>query len=242
MENHPYTDKNGDSATIPAGFAVSQVEGENIIDDGLVVIDSNGNEFVWVPVSNYAEFVRREGYYDGNEQTYLQFCGESDSTGQNTNNEIEESETTKKESQEMYTSIQKNAGFYIGRYESGKDNAGNVIIQKGATVYNNIPWSRNGQMNEESKEIAGELDGTKDGAIELSRNFDTFNNYTNVTSTLIYSVQWDAIMKWMENIPNINAEGKTYIQDSTGMGWYSDNSQSTIHLTGISVDNKKVIV
>ena len=38
------------TVTIPAGFAVSQVEGENTIEDGLVIIDSNGNEFVWVPV------------------------------------------------------------------------------------------------------------------------------------------------------------------------------------------------
>ena len=31
---------------IPTGFAVSQVEGENKVDDGLVIIDSEGNEFV----------------------------------------------------------------------------------------------------------------------------------------------------------------------------------------------------
>ena len=50
LENQPYTDKNEDTATIPAGFAVSQVEGENTIADGLVIIDSNGNEFVWIPI------------------------------------------------------------------------------------------------------------------------------------------------------------------------------------------------
>lgn len=52
LENQTYTDKNGDVATIPAGFAVSQVEGENIIKDGLVIIDTNENEFVWIPVEN----------------------------------------------------------------------------------------------------------------------------------------------------------------------------------------------
>ena len=36
------------TVTIPAGFAVSQVEGKNSIEDGLVIIDKNGNEFVWV--------------------------------------------------------------------------------------------------------------------------------------------------------------------------------------------------
>ena len=39
-------------AIIPRGFKVSSVTEEQKIDDGLVVIDKNGNEFVWVPVPN----------------------------------------------------------------------------------------------------------------------------------------------------------------------------------------------
>ena len=34
---------------IPAGFAMTNIEGENSIEDGLVIIDSNGNEYVWIP-------------------------------------------------------------------------------------------------------------------------------------------------------------------------------------------------
>ena len=58
LENQPYIDKNGDTATIPAGFEVSQIEGENTIKDGLVIIDKNGNEFVWVPVEDFNDFKR----------------------------------------------------------------------------------------------------------------------------------------------------------------------------------------
>ena len=58
LENQLYKDKNEDTATIPAGFAVSQVEGENTIDDGLVIIDKNGNEFVWIPVSDINEMAQ----------------------------------------------------------------------------------------------------------------------------------------------------------------------------------------
>ena len=50
IDNTTYTDTNGDIATIPAGFAVSQAEGENTIENGLVIIDDNENEFVWIPV------------------------------------------------------------------------------------------------------------------------------------------------------------------------------------------------
>ena len=71
-------------------------------------------------------------------------CGESDATGNNTNSEVKESKTTQKEAQEMYKSIEKNGGFYVGRYEAGKGDNENVIIQKGATVYNYVTWSRNG--------------------------------------------------------------------------------------------------
>ena len=43
------------------------------------------------------------------------------------------------------------------------------------------------------------------------------------------------------NLRFTNATGSLtkYIQDSTGMGWYADNSGDTIHKTGIDVDNNK---
>lgn len=50
MENTIYTDKNNQTAVIPAGFAVSQVVGENTIKDGLAIIDSIGNEYIWIPI------------------------------------------------------------------------------------------------------------------------------------------------------------------------------------------------
>lgn len=52
LEITTYKDKNKNTVTIPAGFAVSQVDGENTIDNGLVIIDKNGNEFVYIPVNN----------------------------------------------------------------------------------------------------------------------------------------------------------------------------------------------
>ena len=52
LETKEYIDSNGDIAIIPSGFAISQVEGEQTIEQGLVVIDSSGNEFVWIPVND----------------------------------------------------------------------------------------------------------------------------------------------------------------------------------------------
>ncbi len=58
FENTEYEDKNGEKVTIPAGFAVSQVEGENTVEDGLVIIDTRGNEFVWIPVNDINEMAQ----------------------------------------------------------------------------------------------------------------------------------------------------------------------------------------
>ena len=236
-ENQPYTDKNGDTVTIPAGFAVSQVEGENTIDDGLVIIDKNGNEFVWIPVSkeNFnTQFQRRTGYYAGNLQSMTDY-GEADNTGNNTNTEVTESVTTQKEAQEMYQSVYDNEGFYIGRYETGKDSSGNVVVQKGVSVYNNVTWSKNKTMNEE--DIVNGTESNPDGAIELARKFYTESGYTDVTSTLCYGVQWDATLTW------IDSEYTGFAKASTGKGNYNEdvniNSwKGNVALTGSSEDYK----
>ena len=211
------------TVTVPAGFKVAEDSGSTL-DEGIVIEDKNTNQFVWVPVSkeNFdTQFVRRAGYYNGNLQSMTNY-GEADGnseTGANTNTGVTESETTKKEVQEMYQSVYNNEGFYIGRYEAGKDINGNVVIQKGANVYNNVTWSKNKTMNEES-----EVEGTEsnpDGAIELARNFDTDNGYTTVTSTLCYGVQWDATLTW------IDPDYTGFAKDSSGKGYYNASAPTT---------------
>ena len=47
-----YKDNDDNQAVIPAGFTVSDVDGESTIENGLVVKDENDNEWVWIPVSS----------------------------------------------------------------------------------------------------------------------------------------------------------------------------------------------
>ena len=177
------------------------------------------------------EFVRRAGYSSGTEQSTTDY-GEANAEGINveidgTKIGVTESSTTVQEAKEMYASVKRNEGFYIGRYEAGKDSSGNVVIQKGADVYNNVPWSKNGTMNEETA-----TENTQDGAIELARNFDTANNYTTVTSTLCYGVQWDAALTF------IDPEYTGFAKNSEEMGWYKDNYQkgNADYKTGIDTE------
>lgn len=51
-ETQKYTDINGDIAYIPAGFSVGTSKYINTVENGLVIQDELGNQFVWVPVEN----------------------------------------------------------------------------------------------------------------------------------------------------------------------------------------------
>lgn len=52
-----YTDINNESVNIPKDYAISTRKGENIIKDGLVIVDKNLNEFVYIPNGKF--FVSR---------------------------------------------------------------------------------------------------------------------------------------------------------------------------------------
>ena len=51
-ETLEYTDTQGNTAYIPAGFKVGTTDTVKNIQDGLVIQDQAGNEYVWIPVEN----------------------------------------------------------------------------------------------------------------------------------------------------------------------------------------------
>ncbi len=220
-ENKEYT-KNG-TAEIPVGFAI--VPGLDDVEKGLVISDdekdteetgktkvANGNQFVWVPVEDFSKFVR----YNFQSNTDAGFVTDkaADEKCYEPNPESTDTEYSSKETLEevkkMYKSVKENGGFYIGRYEAGTTDTtkegirGEMVCKKGATVYNSIPWGES--MTKE-----------EGGAVQVARGFADQNNYTNVTSTLCYGVQWDAVMRWISK----DNELKQYLTDSNGKGNYS---------------------
>ena len=214
-ENMTYQ-KNG-TAVIPVGWAI--VPGLDDVSQGLVISDvandtnNQGNQFVWVPVTNFSEFRRYNFQY--NTELSSEYI-EPSADGIANTTEVEK----------MYKSVKDNGGFYIGRYEAGKDGT-DVVVKKNQTVYNNIKWGNS--MTDETG-----------GAVEKARNFITNGqteqgNATTVKSTLCYGVQWDAVMRWMKDEPNIDDPSKKYVQDSTGMGWYYGVSGNSEHKTGIDL-------
>ena len=227
-ENTKYVDKNGDIAYIPKGFRVSLAEGTNEIKGGLVITDnvenniSTGNEFVWVPVDDFSEFVR-EDFGDtkiSSEDFITTGLTESkyyeiSANGLNVN---ETGTTSTKEVQEMYKSIKKYKGFYVGRYETGiegdtartLETASDInetpVIKKNKKIYNYITWGNS--MTDETG-----------GAVQKARSM-----YEN--STLCYGVQWDAILRWLKSFSEISED----ITNSTSIGNY--DTDGNIATTG----------
>ena len=170
LENTTYTDKNRQTAPIPAGFAVSQVDGENTVKDGLVIIDSKGNEFVWIPVTDESQYKRNTTY----EKVEVSQAAYTDTDylpeGIETTNTSESNEEAEREA------VTSKGGFYISRYEAGKETNGDtntLVSKKGATIWNNTP-------QEDCKTLA-----------------KTFINNKSVKSALCSGIQWDMTMAFV---------------------------------------------
>jgi len=247
-KNKPYT-KNG-TAIIPVGFAI--VPGLDDVEQGLVISDvvndteNTGNQFVWIPVNKETfdtKFKRTEGYYNSNLQSLLKNCEEADATG--VNDKVTEDSSVTTESIAMYSSVKTNGGFYIGRYESGTTAnlesgsgiRGDVVVKKGANVYNNIGWSNLDDMTN----VTG-------GAVQVARGmYTTSNKDYGAVSTLCYGVQWDAALNFIDPdyITNEvdgkpNCQSNSYLVNSAGKGWYVQNykTKNPNHITGVDVDDE----
>ena len=114
LEEYEYEDPSGETITIPAQCAVSQVEGENTLEDGLVIIDKNGNEWVWIEVP---KSITQDATTDDDiKNALISYVTEySDSNYSDTWYEgcgLKEQEYADKY-REMLQSIKANSGFYI---------------------------------------------------------------------------------------------------------------------------------
>ncbi len=119
---------------VPAGFKVSQ-ESATKVEDGIVIEDSDGNQFVWIPVNTAInttlgnKTIKYERTSFDNSDIVTDFI-----------------ETMPRDEEQ---SIEANGGFYIGRYEAGdavsktmrpigSSQENKVSIKKNQVPYNNV--------------------------------------------------------------------------------------------------------
>ena len=203
------------TATVPAGFTVSKIVGEQDISEGLVIYDipesdidnvdwttknEDGaynvqtlyNQFVWIPVASAEEYQRDISYpsfYCTNNvwafaETTPKYSTFTDTEYLPKEMQPTTDEAISNENSERNAVIKYN-GFYIARYESGKDES-KVVSKQNTNVYDN-------ESQRDFKSIGRTMYG--DG-----------NN--NVKSAMCSGIQWDMVMKFIDG--KRDAKGNLY--------------------------------
>lgn len=187
--------------------------------------DTDGNQFVWVPVDFTSSGVTDDNGLDtGFTEVFRRGTAEQTSensgiykmTGNLSQNFIEPYEngydTEEAEYYAMCASVEKYGGFYIARFEAGDGDAKSlrrggteahmVVSKKGAYVYNYVAWG-------DAMDSIGES-----GAVYLSQQM--YSDSKSVVSTLCYGVQWDATL-------NFVSDAEHSIKNSVSWGNFKDS-------------------
>ena len=238
-------ESDGKTAIIPKGFKIIEdVEGKKSIDAGLVIQDSAGNEFVWVPVTvagstdaeketNF-EAIRKDGYNSISLQNYVSRGAVTEPYAKGYTDGKGTEET--KDYQEMRTSVIKNGGFYIGRYEAGVEGdtprtdkaneTSKMVVQRDKFPYNYVGWGSS--MSNYEGNITDDSKNQGNGALYLSKHMYDGKD-VGVTPTLCYGIQWDATLAFIGD--------ENYNKDSTSKGNYKNNAWTINRETAKSSSN-----
>ena len=123
----------GERIPIPSGFAPTEIEGENSLEEGFVIIDAEGNEFVWIPCTskNYSD-----ANFDDNDWIQFQYIGGNWSDSQTEKGTISLQNLEERKNAGELT--KQGVGFYVARYEAGiPENADFYADSEGDTYYLN---------------------------------------------------------------------------------------------------------
>ncbi len=172
-ENKTYT-KNG-TAVIPVGFAI--VPELDNVEEGLVISDiandteNVGNQFVWIPVTDEMPYERNISYV-------FKYISER---------AVDDIEYLPDGITDEEQAVRNVSGFYISRYEAGKEGTDTLVSKKGANVWSSIPQV-------ETKAMAKTM----------------YESNTHVKSALISGKQWDMTMAFISSKPRTDGKGNEY--------------------------------
>ena len=211
-----------DGVTVPSRF--THIAGERK-EEGIVVADSKGNEFVWVPVTKKEDGTSTDPYvetngmltkkdgtqveiqlgrYDFNWQTGEPMTvtgGYTEDTPENHDSKCENAIALNIEN--FKTSVEENGGYYIARYEAGvtSDTAFSTEDMEDEYTAPNDTWTAYEGNSSEIVIKSGEKVWnyvTQKKASELCINLKTSNGYTDVTSDLVNSYAWDTAIVFIQ--------------------------------------------
>ncbi len=210
-------DVNGNKIVVPRGFFVRTDLGTKV-DNGIVIEDADGNQFVWVPCT--------EGQYK--KHKYNDDTQGKDDRNENWGTFYYTDWSDWKEEGGNAESVKNNGGFYVGRYEAGvPDNASFSINNE--SNKNTMPYYIDTNSNGNKSKNVTEENGIKlkpvskqgmqawnyisqENAVTLSSNmYNGIEGSYDVTSSLIDGIAWDRIVDWLgESYTNIASESSDY--------------------------------
>ena len=227
----PGEENNGGSQTVSSGTTTGgtylpkgfrQVSGTTL-EKGLTIQDSTGNQYVWVEVPKTAEVYPTAGLeiteFTESEYTaietdlhtytkdYRNVTSYKDEYYSDAVTGLTSEQYTQLK-QKMLKSVYQNGGFYIGKYETGTETArtsgssstaptDTPVIKQNVYPYNYVTCSQ-AQTLATTKMESGDR-----------------------TTSLLFGVQWDLVMKYLETKGTSQADLK---KDSTSWGNYSNNA------------------
>ncbi len=236
-EKDNYTDADGRTATIPQGFKVSTNADEQNIKSGLVIQDTEGNEFVWVPcyvgkkpegtaddVQEYKdhEYVENDLWKEANYKKY---------------NDWED------EAAEKYgnSSVSTYGGFYIGRYEAGWSEYDTSLFTGDSHQYivseeEEIKKKNETAITENKKPVikanvfAWNFISQPNAKTVSERMYEKNETAGHANSYLVDGTAWDTVTNWIAKDADVtdSTEYGNYAENgSEYTGWYAEHVVSS---------------
>ena len=208
-----------DGVVIPEGFTHTAGDSK---EEGVVVADSIGNEFVWVPVTKNEDGTATEPYvatngklregsnieiqlgrYDFNATTGVTDTLNEYTEDTSSNHNSEYGNQIAKSIEDFKQSVNKNGGYYISRFEAGVENYTNFNTSGMTNFYTapNDDWTAYSGENINLVSKAGAKIWnyiTQNRAATLCRNLAETNGYIGMTSDLINSYAWDTALVFIQ--------------------------------------------
>ena len=193
--------------TLPEGFAPTKVAGEDSIDNGLVIIDGNGNEYVWVEVpKTIYNIAKSNTEYENIEKDIKEytkdFSNSKYSDGWYLGDGIDSKENYQKEKNKMLKSIYENGGFWVSRYEMSTSEPNQQLNQCISEIYS----KKNGYPY-----IYVTCEQAQKTAMQI--------NYKNYSASILFDMQWNLILRFLND--KGEKELKDLNEDSNLFGNYA---------------------
>ena len=218
---------------IPAGFAPTRMPGESTVEEGLVITDSEGNEFVWIPCEyDETSAAEQKENRKNKQENPIYYNNNEDSNHDNRENDWKgkqwyysggewydsQPHTIGKES------IIKYGGFYVARYEAGvPEEASFYVSEKSSTLTNQKGEAKNATDKIKTLSPVSKKGNQAWNFISQTNAVTVAGNMvdnSDVKSYLMDSHAWNTICRLIENKYK---EDSTKVTNSTKWGNYYNN-------------------